>query len=137
MKTYQLSQLEKVSLKKKLSEKIRTHPEILFCYIHGSIMDSSWFRDVDLAVYLKEDSIEDVYTYETKVSLELESLVGLPVDVKVLNVAPLSFQYQVSKGEVLFTRDEDTRTSFLERTWLLYLDLKPVREEYYRELLKE
>lgn len=137
MKTYQLSNLEKESLKKKLASKIQTYPEILFCYIHGSFLDGAWFRDVDLAVYLKDDSFKDVFSYENRVSLELEGLIHLPIDIKVLNVTPLSFRYQVSKGEVLFSRDEETRTAFLEKTWQLYLDLKPIREEYYRELLKE
>jgi hypothetical protein len=137
LKTYQLTEIEKKSLKKTLSSKIRAHPEILFCYIHGSFIDGKWFRDIDLAVYLEDDSCEDIFSYETKVSLELESFISFPVDLKVLNVAPLSFRYQVSKGEVLFTRDEERRTSFLEKTWQLYLDLKPIREEYYRELLKE
>jgi predicted nucleotidyltransferase len=137
MKTYQLNNLEKESLKEKLASKIKTYPEILFCYIHGSFLEGKWFRDVDLAVYLKYDSFKDVFRYENRVSMELESLINLPVDLKVLNVTPLSFRYQVSKGEVLFSRDEELRTDFLEKTWQLYLDLKPIREEYYRQLLEE
>lgn len=139
MKTYQRTDIEKKSIKKKLASKLKKRPEILFGYIHGSFLDGAWFRDIDLAVYLLEDEnySEDTYHYEHKLSRELENFISLPVDIKILNNAPLSFCYQVSKGEVLTSRNEDIRTDFLERTWLLYLDLKPIREEYYQELLKE
>jgi hypothetical protein len=38
----------------------------------------------------------------------------LPIDVQVMNNAPLSFQHQVLQGKLLFTLDETQLTDFIE-----------------------
>lgn len=59
---------------------------------------------------------------------------GLPMDVKILNHAPIAFRYEVTRGEVIFSRDEEARLRFVENTWNEYLDYKPVAENILREL---
>jgi len=46
------------------------------------------------------------------------------VDVKVLNYAPAPLCHSVSSGEVLFSRDEETRWDWMEKTWSIYLDMQ-------------
>ncbi len=49
----------------------------------------------------------------------------LPVDVRVLNNAPLGFRYSVFRGHLLMSRDEDLRAREVVWTVTRYLDAKP------------
>jgi predicted nucleotidyltransferase len=76
----------------------------------------------------------DPLEYELSISSMLEQRIKLPVDVRVLNHAPNSFCYEVTRGEVVFSRNEEVRFNFIERTWNEYLDYKPVVEGILHEL---
>jgi len=107
-----------------------------FAYLHGSFVRSEAFRDVDVAVFLSEAhrlSTDDV-DVEISLSLQLEKATGLPVDVKLLNHAPLGFRYHASRGELLLTRDESVREEFLTRTWGEYFDFLPLSRMFGREM---
>lgn len=64
----------------------------------------------------------------------LEGKARLPIDVKILNHAPIAFRYEVTRREAIFSRDEDARLRFVENAWNEYLDYKPVAEYILREL---
>ena len=60
--------------------------------------------------------------YILNLSAELEVKVGLPVDVQVLNEAPLPFKYRVmSEGKLLFSRDEKLRKELVNAIVREYL----------------
>ena len=62
--------------------------EVVFAYLHGSFVQGEEFRDVDVAVLLDDRATRttDDVEYEISLSLKIEKeLVGLPVDVKILN----------------------------------------------------
>ena len=46
-------------------------------------------------------------TCELDLEAVLEREVGLPVDVRVVEQAPASFRYAVTRGEELFVRDRE------------------------------
>jgi len=110
---------------------------ILFAYLHGSFLSENKFNDVDIGVYLDGRMIEDIKTvdFEISLSLKIEKLLKLPVDVKVINFAPLSFRYQVSCGYLLFSHDELKREEFLCKTWGEYFDFLPISRLYLKEVL--
>jgi len=122
---------------KKIKEIIRSEKEILFAYLHGSFLEKEKYRDIDMGVYLDEKKIMgiDIVDYEIALSLKLEKKLRMPVDVKVINFAPLSFKYNVSCGLLLFSRDESKREEFLSRTWGEYFDFLPVSKIYLKEVL--
>jgi hypothetical protein len=61
---------------------------------------------------------------------------NLPVDLRILNDAPLSFRYNVIRyGRPVFVRDSDARFEFVEATLRGYFDFAPYREMYLRETL--
>ena len=64
----------------------------------------------------------------------LEQGLDVPVDVRVLEDAPVSFRYAVTRGETLFVRDPEAWALFRERTWTAYLDFAPLRAEVLRDL---
>jgi predicted nucleotidyltransferase len=131
------------TIKARLTER----EEILFVYILGTFLNTDDFKDIDVAVYLDDEKIKtiDAFDYETELSLELENRVKpgdsfkryVPIDVKVVNLdcAPVSFRYSVSKGSLLFSRDEIAREEFLCRTWQEYFDFQYMTNTYLKEVL--
>lgn len=120
-----------------LTNVLNTLPEINFAYIHGSFTGEKEFGDIDIAVHLKEMWLPDpVINYEIDLEIVLEKASKYPVDVRVLNNAPLSFQYQVIKnGIILFEDDSDSRVEFQTRTLDFYFDFAPFRKQYLKEVL--
>ncbi len=111
-------------------------PGLLFAYVHGSFITDEKFRDIDAAVYLKATPLSPL---QMELDLETE-LLGIvnkyPVDVKILNDAPLSFRYNVIKhGKRLVVIDDDARSDFEESTFSRYFDFAPYRKLYLKEAL--
>jgi predicted nucleotidyltransferase len=121
---------------RRLKDLLEPREEVLFAYLHGSFLGSRSFRDVDIAVFLKPASAQppDDVEYEIALSLRFEQALGLPVDIKVLNRAPLSFRYQASRGRLLISRDESVREEFLKRTWSDYFDFARLARIYQEDL---
>jgi predicted nucleotidyltransferase len=121
-----------------LKEFFQDRKEVLFAYLHGSFIQGKEFRDIDVAVFLDahEPGFTDVVEYEIALSLQAEKKVGLPVDIKILNSAPLSFRYHATRGILLFSQDESVREDFLSRTWSEYFDFLPLSRIYQEELTR-
>ncbi len=131
MRVYSIGEHEKGRIKRLIKEFLMGREEVLFAYLHGSFL-SGPFRDIDIAVYT--DGECDVF-YELELEEELEERLGFPVDVRVLNNAPISFRFKVLKGELLFSRDEEKRCGFESRTMGEYHDFKYYLNAYRREVL--
>jgi len=112
------------------------HTEISFAYLHGSFMKAGGFRDIDVAVYADALPASPL-DYELRLEAEsMNAVSGFPVDVRVLNGAPLSFRYNAIKnGLLLFARDDDERADFVESTLSAYFDFAPYRALYLKETL--
>lgn len=130
-----LSEEEKKAVITSVRRLLENHEQVAFAYLHGSFCTGGVFRDIDIALY-----IEGVLSSPLELELELESelikAVIFPVDVRVLNGAPLSFRYNVIKdGMLLFARDDDQRAEFVEHTLSAYFDFAPYRNLYLKETL--
>jgi len=114
-----------------------SYSSVLFAFVHGSFLEEQIsFRDIDIAVFFDERNIQDdVLDLCLELSAHLSSLVHLTVDVHALNDSGVGFRYEVTRGKLLLTRDEDKSFDFMERTWIEYFDLKPLLEENLRDLL--
>ena len=131
MRVYSIGEHEKGEITRLIKKFLMGREEVLFAYLHGSFL-SGPFRDIDIAVYI--DGERDVF-YELELEGELEERLGFPVDVRVLNNAPISFRFKVLKGELLFSRDEEKRCEFESRTMGEYHDFKYHLDAYRREVL--
>ena len=101
--------------------------EILFAYVHGSFIERNLVRDLDLAVWIKDPSQAFHYAVDFSAGLEVE--MGVPVDIQVLNEAPLPFRYNVfTSGSLLFSKDEALRVRLVDEAVRQYLDLKRLTE---------
>lgn len=123
---------------RKLKRFLAPLDEIVFAYLHGSFLLKDAFRDVDIAVFLASGAARpsDDVEYEIALSLRLEKAIGLPIDVKILNRAPLSFRYHASRGILLLSRDESARENFLNRTWNEYFDFARLARIYQEDLTR-
>lgn len=128
---------DKTAIIEAIIGKLREHPEILFAYLHGSFLTSESFNDIDLALYLqtRPDSVLD---YELNMEVILTNTIArVPVDVKLLNGAPLSFQYNVIReGVSIVVNDDNERAEFQERTIKYYFDFAPFRKRYLEEVFR-
>lgn len=96
-----------------------------FAYVYGSILESDRVHDVDVGIFLDDAAAEQQAAVVDALAMQLTAAVGLPVDVRVLNEAPLSFLYHVLRGRLLLCRDETFLTDMLEDVARCYLDLAP------------
>jgi predicted nucleotidyltransferase len=112
--------------------------EIVFAYLHGSFLGEGAFADVDVALFVDSAKVPKEYalSYELEKAVKLFRYTGLEIDVRVLNYAPLGFQFNVTKGRLLFTRDERFHQEFVERVWMEYMDFNFLSREILRDALR-
>jgi len=128
-KYYQMSLDEKQKVAETLKEGLSSQREVLFAFIYGSFNDYTKnlpFHDIDVGVYVtKMDEKQSVY-YSLDLSDRFSSLLKVPVDVRVLNFAPVTFCYHAIQGQLIVNKDDDLRSDFVERVIRIYLDMKPL-----------
>ena len=100
--------------------------EVVFAYVYGSFVEGFPFHDIDVGVFVSKITDEKSTDYSLALSQMLSSEMKIPVDVRILNFAPVSFLYHVFRGKLIYERDEEMRASIVERTVQRYLDLKPM-----------
>ena len=130
-----------LKLKRMLQKILSRRPEILFGYLHGSVYSSRNPNDIDVAVFLDLRSFERLQKngnvnlgFAIPLEMELEKKIAMPIDLQILNNAPLRFKYRaISKGEVVIDCDSGTRTDFECLTRVEYFDFRPKREAYLKE----
>ncbi len=132
-RTYTLTGEEKQGLEQAAEEILRKHGEVLFAYVFGSFTDPLSVHDIDIGVYTADADKKTSTRYALDLAEELSRGLKLPVDVRVLNFAPLPFCYHVIRGELLFEKDEDARSVFVERTVRRYLDIEPLLRKGLKE----
>jgi predicted nucleotidyltransferase len=99
---------------------------IRFAYLYGSVLESDRIHDVDVGLFLDDTVLAQQVQIMDTLSAKLTAAVRLPVDVRVINEAPLSFLYHVLRGRLLLCRDEGFLTDMLEDVARRYLDLAPL-----------
>ncbi|RLI13699.1 nucleotidyltransferase domain-containing protein [Candidatus Bathyarchaeota archaeon] len=101
---------EKEHLLELLTKILASRPEPVFAVVFGGFLEDRPFRDLDIGIYLShtvraaKDVIE-ASLYAEELASDLSSLIGLPVDVVVLNHAPIWLLHRALRGRVLVDRD--------------------------------
>lgn len=95
---------------------------IIFAYAYGSLIGEESFRDVDIAIYVKE-SPENIFVITSDIKTELSRSakkegLNLPADrfdVQIINRAPFTFLQRIFKeGILLVDQNPDLRTDLVE-----------------------
>jgi uncharacterized protein len=111
------------------------HPEILAAYVFGSFAREEAFKDLDVAVFLDYPPAAPL-EFELKLEGDLEKLLRMPVDVRILNHAPQPFQYTVIyEGVLLLDQDPDRRAAFEGNIIKQYLDFSRFRRRSLKEFI--
>jgi predicted nucleotidyltransferase len=123
---YRIQPEAREALVRRLKAELEKEPAVAFAYLYGSLLDSEAVHDVDVCLYLRESETERGSAIASALSTWLSIIAGVPVDIRVLNEAPLSFVYHVLRGRLLVCHDENLLTSKLEDVARRYLDLAPL-----------
>jgi len=132
IKIYELPPEEREKIKSMIRRALSKKEGVLFAYVHGSFIEGGPSGDIDIAVY--EDGACERF-YEMEPGDGLTRLTGFPIEVKLLNEAPVTFRFSVINGELLFSKDEKARCRFEEETMARYHDYLYYLELYRREVL--
>lgn len=135
-KKHALSTSKKQRLEKEIAAFLTGEVEGLsFAYIFGSFATPGPFSDIDIAIYL-EKPVDDPLDAEFDLENALEERIRLPVDVRILNKAPVSFCRNVIKeGTVIIDNDPNRRADFQGLVLKKYFDFEPFRRRYLREVI--
>ncbi len=116
---YRLSPAERSAIREQIAAELSREPDVLFAYVYGSFLKSEAFHNIDIGVYLSSSHFNNAMA--ANLSAHLSAKATLPVDVRTLNTAPISFHLYVLRGECLFSRDDNLRTDIVEATMQRYL----------------
>lgn len=127
----------KESSVEKIKKLLISRDEIIFAYLHGSFLDNFNFEDIDVALYIDQEKINNkqAFDYSLRLSSELSSQIGFEVDVQILNYASLGFKHSVLKnGILLFSKDENLRLDLIESISREYMDFYELAMQYIRDI---
>jgi len=120
-----------------IKKELSTFPSIVFAYFYGSARESLIVGDMDIAVYFDRTVLpEEQIDLTLALSAGLSAKLGLDADVRPLNDTAVGYRFEVTGGDLLFSRDEDLRSEFVERTRHEYFDFQPLMEQNLRDLLE-
>ncbi|MGL4849985.1 MAG: type VII toxin-antitoxin system MntA family adenylyltransferase antitoxin [Clostridium sp.] len=107
--------LDNKDIIEKIKEYLFQKSEISMADIFGSFDTEDFNRnsDIDIAILTNKD-----FSYEDylKMSLELEELIGIPVDLNDINKLPEYIQVQiVMENRQLFSKDDILEQKFLDK----------------------
>ena len=109
-----------------LAVELASDRRVAFAHLYGSFVESEPFHDIDVGVYLENVQADRLTAAALDLAQRLSDKARIPVDVRVLNVAPVSFLYHVLRGQLVFCRDDAVLTEVMERTVSRYLDIAPL-----------
>jgi predicted nucleotidyltransferase len=127
--------------RRKVIETIKTvlqkEPNIVFAFLHGSFLSEPSFRDIDVGVFSDSENPSSYLDSELELSQRIEDELNsaFPVEVKIVNQAPLPFRFNVIQGKLLFARDDDILVDFMTTTARQYLDFALLRQHYIKEAM--
>lgn len=124
--------MERAEVLGSIASILRGFKEIDLGYVFGSFLEREDFRDIDVAVHLgKELAPYQRFKLSQRTARALEEgiLPRFEFDVRILNYAPVYFQYEViSKGRVVLQRGEEERVDYEAHLISEYLDLRYMYE---------
>lgn len=134
MKPQVLSQTDKDVIIERIRVFFSEQPEIIASLLFGSFTEDQ-FRDIDIGLFL-DPSFPPPRYYEQRLERELSNLAHFPVDVGILNTAPVRFVYQVLKKQnIIMCKNMNAFSSFESKVLREYFDYAYYLNRYRKEVL--
>jgi predicted nucleotidyltransferase len=129
-RVYRLEAQDREAIVRRLSRELADREEIAFAYVHGSFLQLDGFRDIDVAVWMNGKANS---RFDLELATTLSRAVRYPVDVRIINHAPVSFLFRVFRGRPVSVRNERLLADLIERTARRYHDAAPLVHRATRE----
>lgn len=128
---------ERQAIREAAAQVLAACPEVVLAFLFGSFLDEPWFRDVDFGVVVDPSRVppEAEFDLAARLAADLELRLHLPVDVVILNRAPVALRHRAVQGQVLVNKDPELCDRLRETTWREYADLEPFLRATVRDLL--
>lgn len=136
MNKKKLSAKKKEVIIRKISDILRAKEHILFAYIFGSFSLEDTFKDIDIGIFITDIKVKSPLRLELEMEVDLEDAIHIPVDIRIINDAPLTFIYNILKsGIVIVDKNKSLRGDFEGLIYKKYFDFQHLRREYLREIM--
>lgn len=112
---------------------LENREDVQFAFLYGSFVEAEVFHDVDLGIFLQDRWVDRGTDIALEVSEQLSCALQLPVDVRMLNGAPVSYLFHVFRGRLVFCRDAERVADQIEYVLPRYLDRREFLRHYTRE----
>jgi len=123
---HRMNREERDRIEQCLATELGSDHSVVFAYLYGSFVEAQPFHDIDVGVYLENVRADRLSATALDLVQRLSDRAGVPVDVRILNVAPVSFGYHVLRGQLVVCRDDAVLAEVMERTVSRYLDIAPL-----------
>ena len=123
---HRMNREERDRIEQCMATELGSDHSVVFAYLYGSFVEAQPFHDIDVGVYLENVRADRLSATALDLAQRLSDRAGVPVDVRILNVAPVSFGYHVLRGQLVFCRDDAVLAEVMERTVSRYLDIAPL-----------
>lgn len=131
---HSVKHIQKESILEDITSALERHSEIILAYVFGSFIHCDTFSDIDIGV-LTGEGIDPCLNFELNLEIEIEDIVNYPIDIRVINNAPLSFcQNVIRHGRVILESDADMHADFMGKILKEYFEFAPFRRRYLREV---
>lgn len=134
--------IEKEKIIKQIKNYLTSQPEVSWAYLYGSFLAAQEFDDIDIAVYLYPEYLAKQpsrFKIEQRLAADLERYITprCEIDLKILNYAPIRFQYKMLKsGKLIYSRNRKELIRYEGNTISYYLDYKPSIEFFDKAMLR-
>ncbi len=99
---HHMNREERDRIEQCLATELERDRSVVFAYLYGSFVEAQPFHDIDVGVYLENVRADRLSATGLDLVQRLSDRVGVPVVVRILNVAPVSFGYHVLRGQLVF-----------------------------------
>lgn len=136
VRRHRLEEGEVEPLLERMAEALEEVPGLIAVVLYGSVAEGLPFRDVDVALVVDRGMHPPDGDWEltNRIADRLEAVVPFPLDVHVVNDAPVALRYNVTKGRPFLVRDWEAWYGFVERAWDMYFDFAPFARQYLEDL---
>ena len=132
---YFIDSQKKAEITRKTVRVLKRHCKAMVTvYLFGSFVTDEPFSDIDIGILLKESNRKTLNA-ELGLESQIEKNINYPVDVRILNTAPLSFvRHVIKNGRLIVDINPTFRSNFESLTARKYFDFSRFRKRYLEDV---